>query len=369
MVTVISRNQTHELSGDVFVEDSNINSHVEINDVVVEDLYIKVNSHVEINDVVVEDSDLNVNSHDVVEINNVVVEDSIVNTHVEIYDVVVEDSDLNVNSHDVVEMNNVVVEDSIVNTRIEIDNGVVNHYGIGSHIDIYEDIILTNDEQNKEMETDCDKGKQFEKYMQRNVVISAGFGSPFDNYDDYESSICCMICFDNFPLDEMLFCHICELYNCFHCLSSHTDSQILEGKVHLVCGGDSCTRALPDEMISAFSPKLMPIYIKNKVELENNPNMKTCPSCHKVESVSDKIVERKIRCSLCNVVWCFNCHAPWHSGMTCKSYQNDKVGPGKKALKYWAKSNGRINSNARKCPKCHFYIERISGCDHMTCSK
>lgn len=78
---------------------------------------------------------------------------------------------------------------------------------------------------------------------------------------------------------------------------------------------------------------------------------------------------KKIHCQ-CGTDWCFECYSPWHSGLSCAKFQNDVVRNGDKALRYWAKSKKKGNcKNAKKCPKCNFYIERITGCNHMTCNR
>ena len=63
-------------------------------------------------------------------------------------------------------------------------------------------------------------------------------------------------------------------------------------------------------------------------------------------------------------MWCFNCHGPWHSGISChKNQKNDK------SLKLWSKKYfGHGQKNAQKCPKCKIYIQRSEGCDHMICT-
>ncbi|CAF1442892.1 unnamed protein product [Adineta steineri] len=49
--------------------------------------------------------------------------------------------------------------------------------------------------------------------------------------------------------------------------------------------------------------------------------------------------------------------------MTCKQYDQWKSSSTDSDTLTWLKKN------SKKCPKCHSYIEKISGCDHMTCKK
>jgi hypothetical protein len=53
----------------------------------------------------------------------------------------------------------------------------------------------------------------------------------------------------------------------------------------------------------------------------------------------------------------------WHVGMTCKQYDQSKM------LSIDQKSQIWIKKYSKKCPKCGIFIEKISGCDHMTCQR
>jgi hypothetical protein len=52
---------------------------------------------------------------------------------------------------------------------------------------------------------------------------------------------------------------------------------------------------------------------------------------------------------------CFKCGQLWHSGKCDANVDSDFYG--------WAASNGNVGN----CPKCKARIEKISGCNHMTC--
>ncbi|XP_072029298.1 E3 ubiquitin-protein ligase RNF217-like isoform X3 [Amphiura filiformis] len=108
------------------------------------------------------------------------------------------------------------------------------------------------------------------------------------------------------------------------------------------------------------------------LEANCEPHMKTCPRCNFVATVDKELVgkktlsplEAKVICEQCDLDWCFPCHAPWHDGLTCKEFWK-----GDRLLKDWAKERHLGIVNAHKCPKCRVFIQRSSGCDHMTCSR
>jgi E3 ubiquitin-protein ligase RNF217 len=87
----------------------------------------------------------------------------------------------------------------------------------------------------------------------------------------------------------------------------------------------------------------------------------------------------KVQCVECNLIWCFQCHSPWHDGIQCKEFRR-----GDRMLKKWAKEVHYGQHNAQQCPSCKVkfvsilqffllfmklkvYIQRTKGCDHIVC--
>lgn len=71
------------------------------------------------------------------------------------------------------------------------------------------------------------------------------------------------------------------------------------------------------------------------------------------------------------MVVCIKCHRrtcavhriQWHVGMTCEEYDQLKISSADDQTEVWLKKY------SKKCPKCQSPIEKISGCDHMTCRR
>jgi hypothetical protein len=55
----------------------------------------------------------------------------------------------------------------------------------------------------------------------------------------------------------------------------------------------------------------------------------------------------KVQCVECNLIWCFQCHSPWHDGIQCKEFRR-----GDRMLKKWAQEVHYGQHNAQQCPSC-----------------
>jgi hypothetical protein len=67
-----------------------------------------------------------------------------------------------------------------------------------------------------------------------------------------------------------------------------------------------------------------------------------------------------IQCPSCTVRICPACHVEYHEGVLCRDY--DEIGD--KAFAAWAKERG-----VKHCPGCKIPIEKVEGCNHLTCSR
>jgi len=188
-------------------------------------------------------------------------------------------------------------------------------------------------------------------------------------------TIPCMVCF--LETNEISIRSCCSGIICLSCFEAHVRSKIEEAIVKIICPLGNCDNAVTDDEVEELvSEEIFEKYQQFKVEIEQNPLIKTCPGCSRIhhhpdlagstteEENDERPEELKVTCSKCQLVWCFACQAPWHHGLTCKEFCK-----GDKSLKIWAKNRGQPVRNACRCPKCHVFIQKSSGCDHMSCSR
>ncbi|CAK9310329.1 unnamed protein product [Citrullus colocynthis] len=71
---------------------------------------------------------------------------------------------------------------------------------------------------------------------------------------------------------------------------------------------------------------------------------------------------RDCECPFCHRLFCATCKVPWHEGITCDEYQTlykgDQRGRDDILMKMLASKMKWM-----KCPKCNFFVEKVSGVD------
>ncbi|KAI6115337.1 hypothetical protein EDD16DRAFT_1594993 [Pisolithus croceorrhizus] len=67
-----------------------------------------------------------------------------------------------------------------------------------------------------------------------------------------------------------------------------------------------------------------------------------------------------LRCPSCSSEVCSACDDV-HEGLTCKEYQARKL---EERVNTWINQQG---GSVRRCPQCRVPIEKVGGCNHMTC--
>ena len=63
----------------------------------------------------------------------------------------------------------------------------------------------------------------------------------------------------------------------------------------------------------------------------------------------------KVQCVQCSLIWCFQCHSPWHDGIQCKEFRR-----GDRMLKKWAREVHYGQHNAQQCPSCKVSLYLLS---------
>jgi len=236
--------------------------------------------------------------------------------------------------------------ESAINEKVR---SIANHEEEAQHSEKIElQIASEHEEKEKEKEQEAEK-KETEKKQEAEEEEYTGPGE------------LCMVCFDKKPFDQF-YGASCGHNYCKSCLETHYKIKTKDGDVLKVsCIDPKCDRMIEeDEILSFLVDEELRAKFKrfreNKLAMLN-PNVRFCckPNCDGTMVGSQ--LKRKLTCPLCGTAVCFNCNQPWH-GLFVGCNQNVDIGYAK-----WA-----LNKDVNKCPKCRMAIEKIDGCNHMTCS-
>jgi hypothetical protein len=97
------------------------------------------------------------------------------------------------------------------------------------------------------------------------------------------------------------------------------------------------------------------------------PNFTNClgPSCGSGQIHETGDDQPIMTCDKCHFKTCFTHKMPWHSGQTCADYDAEQ----KERTEQEGACEKLIAETTKKCPnpECGHGIEKIGGCDHMTC--
>jgi len=174
----------------------------------------------------------------------------------------------------------------------------------------------------------------------------------------------CSICLESVNKNRTSTHRQCNAVFCNSCLGAYVRLQITQGKWKLECA--NCNSLLPEHVIQRFLqdyPLLQEHFTRLMADAHTDPFVKTCPNCCALNRVKKERTKQTM-CPECHFEWCFGCHAPWHKGMSCKDFKR-----GSKLFKAWTKDTTEGAKNARRCPKCKVFIQRLEGCDHMSCPR
>lgn len=147
---------------------------------------------------------------------------------------------------------------------------------------------------------------------------------------------------------------------CLTCINKYLEILISDSKVmNIKCPGNKCEHEFPeDEIIRLVSEEVFSKYLKFKqrAELLKDPTIKWCmrPDCEGY--VKGTEYETIKECPICAFQICFKCGKAWHPKKTCDQVIEADY-------EAWA-----VGKEIQLCPSCKHRIEKIEGCNHMTCA-
>ena len=198
--------------------------------------------------------------------------------------------------------------------------------------------------------------------MNRTFPIRNTFQHPSENFfiPYFESDIDtpCSVCLKQHTKKIFLISN-CDHFVCNPCVLEYIKIRIGEKQVlTMPCPSHQCWFYIRESAIRVIvPPELYAKYIRFKKveELNKNPFLKWCPKPDCEGYDIGLLQKSKLECNVCKYEYCFYCGEAWHRWKKCK-FSRDKE------LDKWAKANG-----IKFCPSCKTKVEKVDGCQHMTC--
>lgn len=167
----------------------------------------------------------------------------------------------------------------------------------------------------------------------------------------------------------------CQHYFCDGCWEAHLKTQISKNTTKIMCPEYKCDCPVDTVTMMSLIPSWYNKYVSRSIDkaFEMSPQWKRCPSdhCHLVVKATIPSGKKKeafpVACC-CGALWCFECRQQAHWPIACEEARKFYEA----TCLYWdsihVKSNELISSVfVRKCPQCHYPIEKHLGCNFMYC--
>ncbi|XP_031573827.1 E3 ubiquitin-protein ligase RNF14-like [Actinia tenebrosa] len=209
------------------------------------------------------------------------------------------------------------------------------------------------------------------------------------------SNFTCEVCFSEKPGLSSIKFHDCDHVFCNQCASEYFTVQIQSGASKaLNCLASKCeSQANPSQVKCLVTPNLYEKYEKHLLQstLDSMPDIMYCPRPNCQSPVILETNQTLASCPQCAFSFCVFCKKTYHGVSPCsiknnefKKLQEEYLSAsneekekmekmyGKQKLKNVFEelvSNEWIKANSKKCPSCSFGIEKVDGCNKMTCSR
>ncbi|GAB1736557.1 hypothetical protein NU219Hw_g8186t1 [Hortaea werneckii] len=186
----------------------------------------------------------------------------------------------------------------------------------------------------------------------------------------------CIICCEEYPVNS--FPESSHLSNgkcgnsvCRACFEQHLQNEV-ENKRWSEVQCPECSQGLEEPEIRQLAPQSTYEQWLDKAAKSYNEateDFRSCPNanCSWGCFFSTKDDGNIFTCQLCSIRYCVVCEVNMHENETCEAYRKrretqDTASEERQSEKY-------LKKISKPCPRCGVNIDKVSGCDHVTCSR
>ncbi|KAL8096916.1 hypothetical protein AgCh_030123 [Apium graveolens] len=180
------------------------------------------------------------------------------------------------------------------------------------------------------------------------------------------SIITCEICVESVSSDKLFKNrNKCAHPYCLDCITKYIDAKLDYSMSQIICPALNCDHHLDPLSCRPFISSL--VFDKWCDLLCETAVLEIdrcyCPHGECSVLILNECGERvkKSTCPNCKKLFCFSCHTPWHAGYSCDE------GRELRDANDYAVGVLAEKEKWQRCPACHHCVERISGCNYVTC--
>jgi len=192
--------------------------------------------------------------------------------------------------------------------------------------------------------------------------------------DGREGLVMCDICCDDKPAEDFkgLVAQKCTHLRtvCDSCVVRHIREQVTgKGNATTIkcpqagCGVDMEHSDVRKHASARDFEAYDAVLIKQSLQAMTEFRWCSKPGCGNGQLVEGHDANPIMTCHHCDHRTCFVHRVEWHCGKTCAMYDEDMGDSEEAQLVHW------METHAKRCPQCSAGIEKIEGCDHMTCKR
>lgn len=174
----------------------------------------------------------------------------------------------------------------------------------------------------------------------------------------------CSICFANIFERGAYMLQCCHMF-CRECISRHVSTKLQANIYTIIC--PLCQEFVQEEDVRMLVDKRMHakwLEESFKMHLEKNRDLYyhcPTPDC---PTIVEKDLPDIVKCPTCNKSACIKCYNDHEENISCEQFFEWKALNGRAKEIFQAEVKRK---KYQKCPRCKRFVEKISGCNHLTC--
>ncbi|KAL4460816.1 hypothetical protein ABPG74_016288 [Tetrahymena malaccensis] len=174
----------------------------------------------------------------------------------------------------------------------------------------------------------------------------------------------CDICCNEKLENQFYIRQSCSHEICKGCIVEYLNFKIDNSQVEQIkCFNSNCKEYISSQevesILKGFDAKIQKYHrILKRNQILKNPNNKFCtkPDCEGYITLDSSSSQPFQLCNICETEICVKCFSQWHPRVSCSQNMEKHI------QKYIEKNVVQL------CPKCKIKIEKMTGCNHITCS-